>query len=252
MADSKPRATSPVVWIIGALIVIAVAVLLLGGKAPTGGGYYGSSARATFTMTDAPPSMVAASSVYVVVQNISVHSMTTGQWYAVASPMKTYNLVALKSNAALLANATLPTGNYDQITMTVTAVNATVNGTVKPVKMPSSKLKIFGNFNFTSTANTSNTNWVNIDFRANQSLHATGNGVIIMLPVLQTSLHNNARVAAGYGGNATVQSQGSMSTSVESGMGVNGTMMANLVVPLNTTINIGANGMIGLGLGMGH
>jgi hypothetical protein len=235
---------------IGVIIVIILIaagayVALSAPKAAAAG-----NAMVTYTLSDAAPTMGTVSSVNMQVQSIQMHSKTTGQWYSI--PVKasgSYNLTAYTTTYAFIGNTTVPAGNYDEIMVDTGSVTATVNGTQQAVVMPSTSLKIFGNFTMSGTPNTTATNWVNIDFKANQSLHTTGSGKIIMLPVVQVIAWSDAKLGAGSNGAVSVQNYGTTTATVNAGMNVNGTMEANLVVPQGTNLTIGSNGGIGIGVG---
>ncbi|MHB1830396.1 MAG: DUF4382 domain-containing protein [Candidatus Micrarchaeaceae archaeon] len=217
--------------LIGVIVVIAIAVLVM---AISASGSKNTSS-VLFSISDTPAILSSVSSVYVTVQEVSMHSATTGQWYNFSAAGKgAYNLVALKNISAFVANAQVSAGNYDEIVLVISSSNATVNGTVKNVTLPSGKLKIFGNFNISNKT----TNWINMDFNVNQSLHTTGNGEIILLPVIQTRFMQGSDVTVEANDTINVSSRGNTSLEVNDGMDANGTMRSNFVVPANANIII--------------
>ena len=234
-----------------ALLVIVVVVVAIGAyvalySAPTAN--VGGTGSVSYTVSDARQTLSSVSAVNMQVQSIQMHSTTTGQWYSVpVSGSGNYNLTALTSTYAFVGGANVPAGNYDEIALTATSVTATVNGTAKAVVLPSKVFKVFGNFSVSSTANTGSTNWINFDFKVNQSLHETGNGMIIMLPVIQTVAWSNAKLRIGAGDNVSVEDAGQVTESVEAGMDANGTMKEGLNIPASANVSIGANGTIEIG-----
>lgn len=251
--------------IIGIIVVVLLAIVITvvtiypSNQQPAqiiGSGGAGSGGTRTastlYTVSDAPAMMIngqAVSAVTITVTNISIHSATTGKWYsAPIATNGTYNLVALSNTSAFMSNAQLSSGAYDEIALTISNVTATVNGTTHGVFLPSGTLKVFGNFVLTNTT----TNWVNIDFKVNQSLHSTGNGRLVLLPVIQTRLNQGAQVTVGGNGTVTVQNSGTVTAEVDSGMNVDGTMEDNFTIPMNENLTLGVNGTVGIGVGPGR
>ena len=237
-------------------IVIAVVTMYPSNPQPAqiiGSGSAGGvrTASILYTVSDSPAMAIngqAVSAVTIKVTNISIHSATTGKWYsAPVTTNGTYNLVALSNTSAFMSNAQLTAGTYDEIALTISNVTATVNGTTRSVFLPSGTLKVFGNFVLTNTT----TNWVNIDFKVNQSLRSTGNGKLVLLPVIQTRLNQGAQVTVGGNGTVTVQNSGTVAEVVDSGMNVDGTMEDNFTVPMNENLTLGVNGTLGIGVASG-
>jgi hypothetical protein len=224
-----------------ALIVIMILLLMFYGAAAA----TTANAKIAFTISDAPTPLGAVSALNMRILNISVHSNTTGKWYYIpVSTSGTYNLVTLNNIYAIVGNATLPTGNYDEVVIKVGSVAATMNGNTTAVVLPSSTLKIFLSFKMFGTPGASSTNWVNLDVNTSKSLHATGNGRIIMLPVIQVTARQNAVLSVQPDNTASVTLWGTPPVTEDYGMNVDGTMQANLAVPQNANLTVAANGTI--------
>src|SRR3989338_10639568 len=85
-----------------------------------------ATGRAVFAAKDAAANMGSVSSIQMTVQSVQVHSAAHG-WTTVSSSANTYDLMQLKSqgNAALLADANLPAGAYEQMRLDVSSVIVT-------------------------------------------------------------------------------------------------------------------------------
>lgn len=96
---------------------------------------------------------------------------------------KDYDLIKLNSLAVIeeMGNISAPEGIYNLVVLDISKVTVTMNNLSSPVILPSSKLKIPLNHNIEK----SKTNAIIFDFKASESLHMTGNGKIIMLPVFK-------------------------------------------------------------------
>jgi len=199
--------------------------------------------RAVFAITDAAADMQSVTSVKVTVESIKVHSAAEG-WTTVSSSSKTYDLLELKgkSETALLADAQLKQGTYDQLRLDISKVVVTdANGTHE-AKLPSGELKINGKLvveaNSTSTAT--------FDFIADESLHVTGNGKYIMAPVVQLETREDADVSV-RSGNKVQISGGKVDTNVKVGMDINGNVGVGVKISSNADISIDTLGKIKLG-----
>lgn len=131
-----------------------------------------------FTISDSPM-QYNISAVYVKLNSISIHSETNGKWYKIPS-YETFNLVELRNISKVIAGAEMPYGNYNEVVLNVSNVEATVNGTNESVFLPSGKLRIFDEFNISGNS----TNIINFDFNLERSIHIAGDGKIIMMPVI--------------------------------------------------------------------
>ena len=124
-----------------------------------------------FSVSDSPQ-LYNVSALYVTVVNASVRSESTGKWYKIPIQASTFNLVQLDNISSLLSGVMLKSGNYDDMVLYISNVSAIVNGTRESVFLPSGKLFVVGDFNISN----STTNWINVDFDLEHSLHVAPNG----------------------------------------------------------------------------
>ncbi|MDO8504493.1 MAG: DUF4382 domain-containing protein [Candidatus Liptonbacteria bacterium] len=142
-------------------------------------------------ITDAAAEIQNVSSIMMTVEKVEVQSAAQG-WITVASSSKQYDLLQLKQTGAvaLLADVNLSAGTYDQLRLTISKVLVTASGTVQEAKLPSGTLKIVGRLVIldgkTATAV--------LDFKADKSLHVTGNGKFILTPVVNLKTKSDASV----------------------------------------------------------
>ncbi len=200
------------------LTLLGILVLFVAGC--TSGNYGSQSAqgRAVFTITDAAADMGSVTNVNVVVDSVQVHSETKG-WITVSQTQKTYDLLALKaqSSQALLADATLENGTYDQMRLDISSVTVVDSSGSHDAKLPSNELKVVGQFDV--KANTVST--ATFDFVVDHSLHVTGNGEYILAPVVKLDTQEDADVDVSDETNIHIKS-GKAKTHVEVGMDVSG------------------------------
>ncbi len=204
----------------------------------------GGQAKVYFTITDAAADMGAVSEVKVTVDNINVQSESRG-WVNVASDTRTYNLLELEAENAheLIADADLETGNYSQIRFDVTNVIVIDNEGEHEAKLPSEMLRINAYMEVKENSTTS----VSLDFKADQSLHVTGNGQYIMAPVIQVETRENANINV-QSNNRVQITGGNVKTNIEVGMNEKGEVGVGLNIPENANISIDA----GIGAGLGN
>jgi DNA-binding transcriptional ArsR family regulator len=196
-----------------------------------------------FTISDSPQ-FYNISAIFVTVLNASVRS-TSGKWYSIPLQEKSFNLVQLKNISEILSGVNLTRGSYDELSLSVSNVTAIVNGTSKPVFLPSGKITVLGGFNIS----TNSTNWVNIDFDLGRSLHITGNGTIIMTPVIvinrrtcnDIELNSSSIVVAG--------TPAQEHEDFWFGMDMNGSMRYNFSEPQNMSFGIQRGRPMGMGFG---
>ncbi|MFP3215331.1 MAG: DUF4382 domain-containing protein [Candidatus Micrarchaeota archaeon] len=151
------------------------------------------SAGATiFSISDAP-TFYNITSLDINISKIEVHSATTGKWYKI-NVDKTFNLIELRNISKVIVGADLPYGIYNEIVLDIANANATINGEVENVFIPSKKLRIITTFNITNNS----TNAINLDFDLEDSLHITGNGEIIMTPVIGLSYYHGPLEVRGF------------------------------------------------------
>jgi len=148
--------------------------------------------RVVFVVKDAAmASMQGVTSVIVTVDSVKVHGAVQG-WTTVSATQKKYDLLQLKQSggAALLADATIPAGTYDQIRLDISNVEVKTGTKTQMAKLPSSTLNIIGKLVVTE----GKTSTVSIDFMADKSLHLTGKGVYILAPVVKLEIKSGVDV----------------------------------------------------------
>ncbi len=108
-----------------------------------------------------------------------------GQWITVSSGNVTVDLKALNGSngaSAFLGDAEVPVGRYNQIRLTVVEATAVwTNGTQQDVKVPGHAIRIKGHFTVEQDKETRLT----LDFDLSKSLVKTGNGKLILKPVIR-------------------------------------------------------------------
>ena len=204
-----------------------------------------ATGRVVFAAEDAAADMGSVSSIMMTVDSVRVHSEAQG-WTTVSSSARTYDLLDLKAsgNAALLADANIAAGTYDQMRLDISSIVVTdVNGTHQ-AKLPSNEFKVVGDLvvhaNSTSTAT--------FDFIADQSLHVTGNGQYIFAPVVQIETRSNTNVQVASNTDVRING-GSVNTNIRVGMDTSGNVGVGLGIPANANVSIGAGGGIVIGSG---
>src|SRR3989338_2323557 len=204
-----------------------------------------ATGRVVFAAEDAAADMGSVSSIMMTVDSVRVHSEAQGLT-TVSSSARTYDLLDLKAsgNAALLADANIAAGTYDQMRLDISSIVVTdVNGTHQ-AKLPSNEFKVVGDLvlhaNSTSTAT--------FDFIADQSLHVTGNGQYIFAPVVQIETRSNTNVQVASNTDVRING-GSVNTNIRVGMDTSGNVGVGLGIPANANVSIGAGGGIVIGSG---
>jgi DNA-binding transcriptional ArsR family regulator len=208
----------------GSRVAVAQQVYIAPGSSVPGG-------STVFSLSDSPQ-FYNISALFITVTNASV--LTSGKWYRIPLQEHTFNLVGLRNISEILSGVNLTAGSYDAVSLSVSNVTAIVNGTSKSVFLPSGKLLVVGRFNISPNS----TNWVNIDFDLQRSLHLTGNGTLIMLPVLLISHQTDNDIGLNTSSIVVVRGPASMHEDFEFGMEVNGSMKGNFTFPQNTSVDI--------------
>lgn len=142
-------------------------------------------------ITDAAADLNGVSSVFIIINNIQIHSTASG-WATVSNETGQYDLLALKQSGAvsLLANANVNVGTYDQIKLMVEKVTVVKNGVSQEAKLPSGELKMIASI----VVSADKTSTMVFDFIADKSLHMTGSGKIIFAPVVKIQKTSSASV----------------------------------------------------------
>ncbi len=146
---------------------------------------------AVFAVKDAAANMGTISSVNVTIDKVEVHSETKG-WINVSDTKRTYDLLELKAKGTteLISSANLDAGTYDQMRLYISKVVVVEDNIEKEVILPSNKLKIIADLEVKENE----TSVATFDFIADESLHITGEGKIIMAPVIKVETRTNTTV----------------------------------------------------------
>ncbi len=188
-------------------------------------------------ISDESANFSSVSSVKITVDSVMVHSATEG-WVAVSSTPKTYDLLQLEASGttAVLADAQLKQGTYQQIRLNISKVVVTDASGDHEAKLPSGELKIVGPME----VNASGTTAVTLDFMVNDSLHLTGRGEYVMAPVIKVVSTESATVEVD--GNRSMKvKKGIVKVNVTVGMDENGTLSINIRIPADATLIIEGN-----------
>ncbi|VVC00580.1 Uncharacterised protein [uncultured archaeon] len=206
-----------------------------------------SSGRAVMTISDAAADMGAVTSILVTVDSVSVHGTGSG-WVTVSSTPATYDLLQLRASGAqaLLANANLPNGSYDQIKLKISSVTVVDSNGSHSAKLPSGDYAIKGAFNVAANSTTA----LNLDVLADRSLHLAGNGKYVLAPVVHLTGTQGADVDVRNRENVQVRG-GRSSIDVEVGMDENGDVGEGRSISSDANVTIGDDGKIRVGLGIG-
>lgn len=197
----------------------------------------GTQGQIIFGIKDAAASMGNVSAVWIIMNNVQLHSQSQG-WVTVSNDTKQYELLALKQsgNIAALATANVNADAYDQMRLTIIKVIAVENGAQKEVKLPSGDLKIMGQLNVSAQKQSTAV----IDFMADESLHKTGAGKFIFTPVIKVETRSNATVQVDSNNNMNI-SGGEIDTSLNLGMDLNGQIKSNFMVDSDAKLDIVGN-----------
>lgn len=196
-----------------------------------------------FTLSDSPQ-FYNISAIFVTVLNASVRS-SSGKWYKIPLQEESFNLVQLRNISEILSGVNLSVGSYDEIVLSVSNVTAIVNGTSKPVFLPSGKIMVMGRFNISGNS----TNWVNIDFDLSRSLHITGNGTIVMTPVLVISRETSNDIELNASSIVAATGPSQKHENFQCGMDMNGSMRDNFSEPQNMSFGVQRGRPMGMGFG---
>lgn len=189
----------------------------------------------TVTVTDAAADMGNVSSITMTVSQVAVHT-SGGSWTTVSTEKRDLDLLDLKakSQLALVADATVPSGSYDQVRLTVDKVVVKkTDGATAEAKLPSNQLTI----KHAATASADAVTNITLDVLADQSLHVTGNNEYVFAPVIKMESRTNADVAVDANGVATV-SGGNVESSATVGMDLDGTVKTNFKLDTSTKLEI--------------
>ncbi len=170
--------------VLGAMMLV---VLIQGcSKSPSSSG---SSGTLQISLIDSPGTFGA---VNIVIDSVQAHlssSDSTGGWVTLRSTAGSYDLLQLvNGNSAMIANASLPAGQYSQIRLYIgSGSSVVVGGASFPLTIPSgmqSGLKL----NVDATIQSGSTYSMTLDFNVNSSIIISGNpfnAQYILKPVIR-------------------------------------------------------------------
>jgi len=184
-----------------------------------------------FSVSDSP-TLYNVSSLMVQINGAKIHSETTGKWYTIPLQKSSFDLIKLRDISTVLSGVKLNSGLYNIIVFNISNVTATVNGTTQQVFLPHGRLAIAGDFNLSN----SSTNWINIDFNLQNSLHIMNNGRLVMLPVISVSHVNDSNLTLNQSSIIIARSPGRLKELFEFGMDQNGNMITNWSMPQNESL----------------
>lgn len=188
------------------LVPLIMVLVALGCSSGGGGSVSGSTASTsagegtgTVLLTDSPFSD--AQAVLVTFTEVAVHK-SGGGWqtlpFAPPSASRTCDLKKLQGAQDILGTGPLPTGHYTQIRLMVSSATLYFDSATDPkepacapaiaapagssasVEVPSGEIKLNREFDVTSN----NVTTITLDFDGERSIHQTGNGRIMMKPVV--------------------------------------------------------------------
>jgi hypothetical protein len=178
-----------------AAMVIGATACLFSGLACGGGGGGGSvggSNRGTLDvyMADAPPD----SSITSVEVDISrIEAFVGSNWQVVSSGPQSYDLLDLTENAARVASASLPVGNYTQLRFIVTQARVTDSGGTHIATVPNATTTLSVDHSIQAGLTTS----LLLDFNVDRSLVKVGPGNYVLNPVVPAVIRTEAGTITG-------------------------------------------------------
>ncbi len=129
-------------------------------------------------VTDLPNQAITA--VEIVAEQVQVHSASTGEWITVVEESVNFDLIAVAGVEEVLGSGTLEPGEYTRIRLTITAATITVDGEQIEATVPGETLRIVRPF----TIEAGETTIATLDFDAEKSVVAQGNGSYLLKPVV--------------------------------------------------------------------
>ena len=168
----------------------------------------------------------------------NVSASEEGSWITVVDEPQTYDLLALTNIEELITSANLTSGEYNLIRLYISDVKVTYNGVEQTAKLPSGKMDI--NIAFTVTANKSHL--VSLDFNLNDSLHITGEGQIIMAPVIKIDVSKDVELQIQ--NRKVIRVRAESEVQKEVGMDENGSVGEGKRIRADLNLTIGSDGQI--------
>ena len=110
-----------------------------------------------------------------------VEEETKAGWFTVVAEEQTFDLMELVNVVDVLGQAELDTGKYAQVRLTLKEAKVTIDGEEHNLEVPSGKIKLVKGFDILAGETTTLT----LDFDAQQSVIATGNGEYKLKPTIK-------------------------------------------------------------------
>lgn len=191
------------------------------------------------SMSDPGNALDGVTSILLTVSAVSIHNQDSDAWIELTTTEQTLDLMQLKvqETKELLTAANLPDGKYNQVRLDISKVLVTSNGEAQEAKLPSNTLKINIDLQMANS-----TAVLNFDVMANASLHKTGNGKIIMAPVINVETYKDADVEK-TGKNIEVKTQKAKTTE-EIGMDEKGNVGKGVKINPDTELEIDTSGKV--------
>jgi hypothetical protein len=171
--------------LVSAILVLSLVASLLGActasSDPSSNTSPSGMGKIQVYVTDAPSQNVTA--IEIQASSIEAHlsSANESDWVTLVENPPVFDLMQVTGVNLLLGTANVTSGNYTQVRLGITSVTVTINGEKKSGTVPSDKLKLVGNFSVEAGLATS----ISLDFDAEKSIIVTGNGEVMLKPVIK-------------------------------------------------------------------
>jgi hypothetical protein len=161
------------------------------GSAPMSQAPAAGQGKIVIGISDAAMAIEGVSSIMMTVDKVEMLGASSS-WVTISSVSKQYDLLQLKASGAiaLLADVNLSAGTYNQIRLTIGKVEISASGSIREAKLPSGTLKIVGRI----VVEEGKTATAVLDFKADKSLHITGNGMFVLAPVVHLQTKSDVSV----------------------------------------------------------
>lgn len=180
-------------YVYGAPLALTLAALVAGCGGGSGSGSGTSTNSGTgqvsVSLVDAPAPDISALNITIdrveahVVNPSDLNDDDNSHWKTITSVPKSFDLLDLRFNEAVLGSTTLPKGTYTQVRLFPSNATVTDSSGTHPVTIPSASntgIKINVNYNISADQITT----ILLDFNVSKSLIKTGNGQYRLKPVI--------------------------------------------------------------------
>ncbi|MFH1506278.1 MAG: DUF4382 domain-containing protein [archaeon] len=222
------------------LLILAAVLVIAGCKTTTDDpATSGETGTVYFAISD-PGFMEGITSVEITVTGISVKD-SDGEWTTITTEPSTYDLVELDVAQAieLIEETEIIEGTYTEIRLEIGQVKVMKNNEEQDAVLPSNRLMIKSQF----TVKAGEPTLLEFQFLGGESLHETGEGKMIMTPVMNMHRYENAEVEMGEQNRIRVTTQARKQTE-QFGMNLEGTMEKGKKIGLAEELEVGENGKV--------